>query len=64
MIDCSPGTAGPNETTRSTADPRGADEPQAGVCLITCPAGTVPLFSDVIAPTTRLAATMAASAAA
>jgi hypothetical protein len=56
--------AGPEETTKPTALPRATLAPAAGLCLITCPAGTVALFSVVTVPTARPAPVMALLAAA
>ncbi len=43
--------AGPDDTTRSTAEPGATDAPAVGFWLMTVPAGTVELVCWVIDPT-------------
>ena len=54
----------PSDTTRFTAVPGSAVVPPAGFWLITLPAGTVASYAVVTVPTTRPAASIAASAVA
>src|SRR5271165_4078333 len=55
--------AGPEETTRFTAEPVGTPVPAVGVWLITLPEGTVELLAVVTAPTVRPAPVIALDAA-
>ena len=55
---------GPEETTRSTAEPPGAIVPPAGSWAITIPAGTSRLPSYTISPATKPASTSSVSASA
>src|SRR5205823_14946330 len=55
--------AGPDDTTRLTADPAATEVPAVGVCEITLPAGTVDDACVVIVPTTKPAAVIAVVAA-
>src|ERR1700731_2688910 len=54
---------GPVDTTRFTAEPRGAPVPAAGLSLITSPEGTVELDAVITVPTVRPAPVIAVVAA-